>query len=140
MKMSTDDPTEEEVARAWGVEIERRLAEVRAGNVKSVSKDEVLKLMRMGSEVAREYLALDTKGRYQLLTREWLATRAVAGGTLTQEEEVSFISPLDDLWHRMTPEEQAEIEAWALARNVNAPEDLGLEDMEGGTHRRPVPR
>ena len=78
--------------------------------------------------------------RYRELLTALLMERELAGGTLPDEAESSHVEELDRCWWAMTGAEQQEAErALADEHLIDAPADLGAEDVsvQKGEHALP---
>jgi hypothetical protein len=79
--------------------------------------------------------------RYRELLTALLMERELAGGTLPEESESNHVEELDRCWWAMTGPEQQEIEqAIADERLVDAPTDLGAEDVRVNEGEHELPR
>jgi hypothetical protein len=81
--------------------------------------------------------ALDS---YRRLMNELLILREAEGGDLPVEVESAYVERLDDLWWKLSEEDQAEYEAeLAKATPPAGPEELALVDCEvdKGSHSTP---
>lgn len=69
--------------------------------------------------------------QYRVLMNELLIVRAAEGGELPIEVESVYVERLDDLWWRLSEDEQATYEAeLANAPQLASPDELSLVDCE----------
>lgn len=76
---------------------------------------------------------------YLGLTMQLLLERAIAGGTLPDEKEATYVDELDRCWWSMTETEQNDVEA-VLAQAIDAPTDLKATDTTVTPGTREPPR
>jgi len=79
--------------------------------------------------------------RYRELLSALLLERELAGGALPDEIESERVEALDECWWAMTNAEQEEIErSMATEARIEAPSDLGAQDVEVEEGKHVLPR
>ena len=78
--------------------------------------------------------------RYREMLTALLMERELAGGSLPDESESNHVEELDRCWWAMTDSEQQDVERRLASEHlIDAPSDLGVEDVsvQKGEHALP---